>query len=283
MKQIFKSIILLMIVGMFLAECDNPLTAPEQSQPARELSPSLSAATEITENCTAWEKRGYFYSFWSNTPGASMKLFGQGRYTAECTSGNMVCGLGSAVGEINRKVTYRADEFEVSGGGNFGLLCLYGWSTNPAEARGRNAHSMIEYYVVDNYHGNSFTPGTDGVFEDLGTITADGGTYDLYKTERKDRPWVVDSDPNSEDDRGTFWQYWSVRQSKRTRGTITLVNHVNGWISNRLYVGHFGEYYQIMATEGFGSTVKSDVTIEEWTTSSYRNRTSPRMRVARRP
>ncbi len=182
-------------------------------------------AQTITSNGTG--KHGDFtYEFWKDAGGTgTMTLGPEGTFTCEWNGiNNILFRTGHRPGSFKSTVSYSVD-YKPDGNS---YLCLYGWTTDP----------LIEYYVVESW-GSWRPPGA----KPIGTVSSDGGTYDIYKTERVNQPSIRG--------RTTFYQFWSVRTEKRTDGTITLANHVNEWAKHGLELGNI---YEVSFTiEGYQS------------------------------
>jgi len=177
---------------------------------------------------------GFYYQFWTNGGGSVDYENGSGgAYSVNWSNaGDFTAGKGWNPGSA------QAISFSGSfNGGSNGYLSVYGWTTNP----------LVEYYIMENF--GSYNPGPSMTHK--GTVTSDGATYDIYEHQQVDQPSINGTQ--------TFNQYWSIRQSKRSSGTVTTANHFNEWKSLGMTMGAFN--YQIISTEGYESTGSSSITV----------------------
>jgi endo-1,4-beta-xylanase len=150
-------------------------------------------------------KRLVFYSFWTDGQGSvTYDNLAAGGYKVSWSNvGNFVAGKGWNPGGSKHVVyngTWNAANVN-------SYVSLYGWTKNP----------LVEYYIVESYGSYNPSSGTTK----KGTIQSDGGTYDIYQTQRVNQPSIVGT--------ATFAQYWSVRTQKRIGGNVTTQTHFDAW------------------------------------------------------
>ncbi|WP_440897643.1 glycoside hydrolase family 11 protein [Amphibacillus sp. Q70] len=182
---------------------------------------------------------GYDYEFWKDSGGSgSMTLNSGGTFSAEWNNvNNILFRKGRKFDETqthqqigNLSINYGAN-YQPNGNS---YLAVYGWTVDP----------LVEYYIVDSW-GSWRPPGSTA----KGTINIDGGTYDIYETTRVNEPSIKGN--------ATFQQYWSVRRTKRTSGTISVSEHFKAWENLGMPMG---KMYEVALTiEGYQSSGNANV------------------------
>ena len=196
------------------------------------------AARTIYDNETGTQD-GYNFELWKDYGTTSMTLNEAGTFSCQWSNiGNALFRKGvkfdstktyQQIGNIN--IEYGCD-YKPNGNS---YLCVYGWTEDP----------LVEYYIVESW-GTWRPPGADRA---KGQITVDGGTYDVYETTRVNQPSIHGNT--------TFQQYWSVRTSKRTSGTISVSEHFKAWERMGMKCGKL--YEAALNVEGYQSSGSANV------------------------
>nr|Q12549.1 RecName: Full=Endo-1,4-beta-xylanase 5; Short=Xylanase 5; AltName: Full=1,4-beta-D-xylan xylanohydrolase 5; Flags: Precursor [Aspergillus niger]AAA99065.1 xylanase [Aspergillus niger] len=154
-------------------------------------------------------------------------------YWEDGVSSDFVVGLGWTTGS-SKSITYSA---QYSASSSSSYLAVYGWVNSP----------QAEYYIVEDY--GDYNPCSSAT--SLGTVYSDGSTYQVCTDTRRTRPSITGT--------STFTQYFSVRESTRTSGTVTIANHFNFWAQHGFGNSNFN--YQVMAVEAWNGVGSASVTI----------------------
>nr|BBF66812.1 endo-beta-1,4-xylanase [uncultured bacterium] len=208
-------------------------------------------ATTITNSSTGTHD-GYDYELWKDNGNVSMTLENGGNFSCQWSNiGNMLCRKGKKFGASQTysqigNITIKYDAQFTPGGNSY--LCVYGWSKDP----------LVEYYIIESY-GTYKPTGTS-----KGSVSIDGGTYELYETTRNNQPSIEGTK--------TFKQFWSVRTSKRTSGTISVTEHFKAWDSKGMKLGKI--YEAALTVEGYQSSGNAKITSHTLTVGGSSSGTS---------
>lgn len=106
-------------------------------------------------------------------------------------------------------------------GGGYSYMGIYGWSNNP----------LVEFYIVDDWYGSGSAPTAGGALKD--TFTVDEGKYKVYTHTQVNQPSIHGNT--------TFLQIFSIRQTARQCGHITVSDHFKKWKALGLELGKMYE------------------------------------------
>jgi len=118
-------------------------------------------------------------------------------------------------------------------GGSYSFIGIYGWSLNP----------LVEYYIVENSFQNGVT--TPYGTTQKGQFTVDGATYRVYTGSKQNQPAITGGNAN-------FQQFFSVRQTPRTCGHVSISEHFKAWAGMGMTLGKMEEA-KILVEAGGGS------------------------------
>jgi hypothetical protein len=207
-----------------------------------------SVPTGGTQHCgsvTSGSVGSETWSLWSNTVSSSACVTTYGSAPAFSASwgnnGDFLARFGKSWSGSSAKptasqytITAQFAETKMGTGGGYSYIGIYGWSLNPC----------IEWYIVDDSYARM--PVNPGNATLQGTATIDGGTYNLYT-----RPTTGTG--GNECGSVTSWtQYYSVRQTARTCGQISITQHFNAWAAKNMTLGTLNDA-QITVEVGGGT------------------------------
>jgi endo-1,4-beta-xylanase len=181
------------------------------------------------------------WSLWLNGTGATMTTFDTPafRVTWGPKSGDVLARLGLDFGdggttyEQYGPIIARFAETKSGTAGDYSYIGIYGFSTAPC----------VEFYIVDDSY--SAMPIKPYSTSNKGTVTIDGSAYDLYSGN------VTAADISS--CRGSTWHlFYSVRQTARTCGQISITQHFDAWKAAGMELGNLVEV-EVLAEVGGGT------------------------------
>jgi endo-1,4-beta-xylanase len=190
----------------------------------------------------------YAYELWADGGGSGcMTVYGVGAaFSANWTGvDDFLARVGLQFDETKTPTqlgTISADFAETKTGGDDGWLYvgIYGWTVSP----------LREYYILDDW-GAAMPGGTasDGSPRThIGTISVDGATYDVWKRTKTNAPAITG-------DNQTFDQYFSIRQTARQCGHISISEHFSQWAKLGLQMGKMEEAKILVEAQSNSGTV----------------------------
>jgi len=203
------------------------------------LSVNVFAGPTLTSNTTGTFD-GYDYEYWKDNGNGTMTLNGGGTFSCSWSNiNNILFRTGKRLGSTQSWQSYGnividyACNYQPNGNS---YMAVYGWTKDP----------LVEYYIIESY--GTWKPPGNGI-PMKGTITVDGGSYEVYSNSRTGPSIIGDT---------TFQQYWSIRSQKRTSGTITVNEHFKQWEAKGMKMGKMHEV--TMVVEGYQSSGQANMT-----------------------
>jgi endo-1,4-beta-xylanase len=205
------------VIGFTMVTCESPPDLPTVGSSGNSDFFTGQTISNPSREQVTGKINGYDWELWNqNRQGnTSMTLGKSGGGTFKCSwKGilNVLFRSGRKFGSTQThqeigtiSIKYNAPVFSIRGDVNY--LSVYGWTQNP----------LVEFYIVEKR--GSYNPGSAGTKK--GQVTVDGSVYDIYQATRTNQPSIEGNK--------TFQQYFSVRRTQRTSGTISVSEHFKAW------------------------------------------------------
>jgi hypothetical protein len=208
---------------------------------------SLPATGGTTHNAsTQGTADGFNWQVWSNQNSGSMTTYATAAAFSATwnNSGDFLARLGL---QFNNTKTYAqygtitaqfAESKSATQSPPYSYIGIYGWSVSPC----------IEFYIVeDSFNKMPVNPGNDTL---TGTAVIDGGTYNLYTR-------ATTGTGGSNCPGTTSWnQFYSVRQTARQCGQISVTEHFNAWAAKSMILGNMNEVQLLVEVGGGAGSIQ---------------------------
>ena len=194
---------------------------------------------------------GYSYEIWlDNTGGSGSMKLGKGatfdaQWSASVNRGNFLARRGLDFGSRQKATSYdyigmdyNASYQQTGSASGNSRLCVYGWFQN----QGAGNVPLVEYYIIEDWV--DWCPDGNGKM-----VTIDNAQYKIFQMDH--------TGPSINSGNETFKQYFSVRQSKRTSGHITVSDHFKAWADQGWGIGNL--YEVALNAEGWQSSGRANV------------------------
>lgn len=174
---------------------------------------------------------GYDYELWKQTPGSvTMTVYNDdAKFKVEWSNiNNFVSRVGLKFDETRTHQeigTFTAElAFQKSGvqGDGLAYYGIYGWTVDP----------LVEFYIMEDWDNWRPQAGS-GDHIGKGTNTVDGAQYDVVTRQMVNQPSIKDVQ--------SFPQVFSIRQQKRSSGSISISEHFKQWESKGIKMGKLYE------------------------------------------
>jgi hypothetical protein len=199
---------------------------------------ALSGGTAHCSSNDSGKAGSYSWSIWSSGSGGCITPYGVGAAFKATwnNAGDFLAREGFQWDETktyDQYGTISADYAYTKTGsaGGYSYIGIYGWSNNP----------LIEFYIVDDWYGSG-PPTAGGALK--GSFDVDGGTYKIYTHTQTNQPSIHGM--------ATFVQFFSIRQTPRQCGHISVTEHFKKWAGLAMTLGKMYEA-KLLVEAGGGS------------------------------